>query len=349
MKKTLLMTLMAAMMLTMAGCGSKTEAPKETQAETEAAVTEAATDAAETEAAAPAGPATAEEVRGVTIPKFEITVNGIAITNEEMAAYPVYSVEATSTNSKGTVSTSVYQGFALKDICDAAGLTENYVWVSAEATDGYSITWTKDVMEPTTMVAVTKDGSQFKEAPWFAPCTTETTGDYVKGCIKLLVNTTEGAPEIAEPEKTTEGAKEDTPEVGAAPEVKDVTEKVTFADYSFKLNGEDVTNAQLEGLSIYKITVVTQNSKGDVFEDTYCGYVLADVLNALGIEATTVKAIASDGYESELAAGQVASDLTLVAIEKNKETGADGTIWLAPCEETFGKAYARDVIELQAN
>ena len=31
-----------------------------------------------------------EEVKGVTIPKFTVSINGNAVTNEDLAEYPIY-------------------------------------------------------------------------------------------------------------------------------------------------------------------------------------------------------------------------------------------------------------------
>jgi len=350
MKKVLALALALIMALSMVACGGE-KAAETTAAATTAAATEAATTAAPeetTEAAPQASHSEPKEVRGITIPAFSISVNGITVTNEDMAAYPVYECENTSINSKGNAGTSIYQGFALKDICAAAGLTEQYVWASAEASDGYAVEWTKDVMENTTMVAVTKDGTQFKEAPWFAPCSTETSGDFIKGCVKLLVNTTAAAPEIVE---TTAAETTASGSDGAAelPEIKDSTEKVTFADFSFKVNGEEVNNAKMEGQKIYKISVKVINSKGAESEATYCGYKLADVLAVCGITAPTeVKAVADDGYECEITAEQAMSDYTLLAIEKDKTVGENGTVWVAPCESTSSGDYAKAVVEIQA-
>lgn len=300
-------------------------------------------------AAGEEGGVVATEVRGVTIPKFSVAINGITVTNEDLADYPIYSCECTSVNSKGNSATAVYQGFALSDVCAAAGLTEEYVWVSAEAADGYTVEWEQDVMANTTLLAITKDGEQFKEGPWFAPCTTETSGDILSGCVNIYVNTTAGMPDVSGNEGGEEGEAAEGGETAGLPEIKDSTANVTFSDYSFKVNGAEVTNATLEGLSIYKIKVNTTNSKGEASENTYCGYKLADVLEACGVaEAQSVKAIASDGYESELSAGQIMSDWTLVAIEKDKEVGENGAIWLAPCESEFGNTYARDVVEIIA-
>ena len=91
------------------------------------------------------------------------------------------------------------------------------------------------------------------------------------------------------------------------------------------------------------------NKNGNASEATYTGYKLIDVLAAVGItEYTTVKAIANDGYESELTAEQATSEYTLIAIEKDKELGEDGTIWVAPCLETSSSEYCKLVVEIVA-
>ena len=341
MKKALSLILVLVLVLALCACGQSAPNPApETSAPP--AQSEEPTPA---ESEEPAGPV-AEEVRGVTIPAFSVTVNGVAVDNEMMAAYPVYSVEATSVNSSGTESTSTYIGFAMADVLDAAGLTDAYIWLEATADDGYAATFTGDIMANTTLLAISCNGSQFKSGPWFAPCSSGTTGDYLKGCVSILVNTVEGAPEIAAPaEGEGEAAEGELELTGEAPDKQDKTDKVTFGDFSFLVNGTAVTNADLEGLSIYKITVVTENSKGALSEATYTGYVLADVLNKLGLSGT-VKAVADDGYENELSDELAASEYTLIAIEKDKETGENGTVWVAPCTETSSKSYAKNVVEL---
>ncbi len=362
MKKLFALLLAAAMMLSMVACGvaeettaAATEAETTVAAETTAEATETtvapettAAEAEETTAAEAAAPV-AEEVRGITVPAFSITVNGVEVTNDMMADYALYQVTAVSTNSSGTESTTVYAGFRMADVFAAAGLAETYVWLEATADDGYAVEYTGDIMADTTLLAVVRDGAQFKAAPWFAPCASVTTGDYLKGCVSILVNTVEGAPEIDIAET---GAAETTAAEGGeavAPEKEDKTDKVTFADFSFQVNGTEVNNAALEGLSIYKVNVTTENSNGESAQSTYTGYVLADVLKACGIEnAAVVKAVANDGYENELTAEQAASEYTIVAIEKDKETGEDGTIWVAPCTETSSKAYAKNVVEIVA-
>lgn len=340
MKKILSMILVLALALSLAACG--TTAPVETTAAP-----------VETTAPAATNPApVAEEVKGVTIPEFAIMINGVKVDNVMMAAYPTYSVTAFSINSSGTESTTTYVGFAMTDVLAAAGLTENYIWLEATADDGYAIEVTGEIVTAsTTLLAITKNGEQFKTAPWFAPCGSETTGDYLKNMVSILVNTTEEKPEgidntLAEEADPTEAPAEAPAE---APELSDKTDKVTFADFCFKVNGQEVTNATLEGQRIYKVSVNVVNKNGNASEASYTGYKLIDVLAACGItDYTTVKVIANDGYESELTAEQAASEYTLIAIEKDKELGEDGTIWVAPCLETSSSAYCKLVVEIIA-
>ena len=346
--KLIALLLALTMVLALCACGKTEEKPAASASDAKPAPAEEVKEEVKEEAPveeAPKAPV-AEEVRGVTVPAFAVTVNGIEVNNDMMAAYPVYQVEVTTTNSSGTVSTTTYAGFAMADVLDAAGLTEQYIWLEATADDGYAVEYTGDIFSDLTLLAINQNGSQFKSAPWFAPCASETTGDYLKGCVSILVNTVEGAPEIKAP------AKEDKPEeagelelTGANPDKQDKTEKVTFGDYCFKINGNEVKNADLEGLSIFKIAVVTENSKGTRSESTYTGYLLSDVLAKLGLSGT-VKAVADDGYESELTAEQAESEYTLIAIEKDKETGKDGTVWVAPCAESSSSAYCKGVVEI---
>lgn len=338
MKKILSMILVLTLALSLVACGT---APAET------------TGAPETTAPAATNPApVAEEVKGVTIPEFAIMINGVKVDNVMMAAYPTYSVTAFSINSSGTESTTTYVGFAMTDVLAAAGLTENYIWLEATADDGYAIEVTGEIVTAsTTLLAITKNGEQFKTAPWFAPCGSETTGDYLKNMVSILVNTTEGKPEGIDNTLVEEADPTEAPadEPAEAPELSDKTDKVTFADFCFKVNGQEVTNATLEGQRIYKVSVNVVNKNGNASEASYTGYKLIDVLAALGItDYTTVKVIANDGYETELTAEQAASEYTLVAIEKDKELGEDGTIWVAPCLETSSSAYCKLVVEIIA-
>lgn len=278
----------------------------------------------------------------VTVPAFSIQVNGVEITDGTMAGYAVYEIRTATVNSVGTESTTTYTGFALSDVLAAAGVTD-YTSVTATAGDGYAVEVSAEVAgAPTTLVAIEKDGAQFSEYPWFAPCSSGTTGDYLKNMVAI---TLDGAPARL----PGEGGESGEDGGDGLPEILDRTGKVQFGEFSFLVNGAEVTNATLEGLHIYKIDAATTNSKGETSTSTYTGYRLSDVLAACGVTGyASVKAVANDGYETELTLDSANSEYTLVAIEKDKETGEDGTVWVAPCLEDSSKAYCKLVVEIVA-
>jgi len=281
----------------------------------------------------------AQVVTDVEIPDFTVLVNGVEVTHETMAAYTVYSVQTHSVNSQGTEDNRLYIGYAMSDVFAAAGLTGDYTEVEAVADDGYAITYDADIAAlPTTLLAVIRDGEPFKKGPWFAPCHSGTSGDYLKNVASIGVDSEAVLPEDTE---------EETAETGL-PEIQDRTDKVTFGEFKFLVNGNEVTNDTLAGLSIYKITVNVENSKGVVSEATYTGYRLSDVLAACGItEFDSVIAVADDGYESVIDYDTANSEYTLLAIEKDKETGEGGTVWVAPCMENTSGSYIKLVVEIK--
>jgi len=120
-------------------------------------------------------------VEGAELKDFVITVHGVEIKSEDLSDYPVYSIETTSTNMYGTTTTRVYIGYKVSDVLDAAGATDNFTTLVTIADDGYSIKVSRDVaMEPTTLIAVSEDGKLFREGPWFAPCCSDVTPDYLR-------------------------------------------------------------------------------------------------------------------------------------------------------------------------
>lgn len=159
--------------------------------------------------------------------------------------------------------------------------------------------------------------------------------------------TTTTAPTTTEAPATEAADDANAPE--GAPEIKDATGKFTVADFSFKVNGKEITNADMADASVYKITVETINSKGNASEDTYGGYAIKDVLAAAGCpDATKIVAIANDGYEVEFELTEENAPYSLVAIEKNKEVGEDDTVFFAPCLSTTTGDYAKMVVEFTA-
>ena len=284
-----------------------------------------------------------EEVRGVTIPKFSVTINDKVVTNEDLAEYSIYKSQVTSVNSSGTESTVNYIGFRFVDALEKVGLSNMTTYIEAIADDGYSVKYENRKPE-NMLIAISRDGSQFKKNPWFAPCDSDVTGEFLQGLTTILVNDKNEKPNVNTTNKSSEdeGSKELN-----KPEKLDRTDKVVFEPFTFVVNGTEVTNESLAGVKIYKITCDALNSKDAVITSTYTGYVLKDVLDKLGVDTSKkITAVASDGYKLELTSEQVNSEFTLVAIEKDKELGKDGTIWVAPCEEDKTKKYASSVTEI---
>ncbi len=287
-----------------------------------------------------------EEVKGVTIPAFSIHVGGVKVTNDDMAEYACYKATVDTVNSSGTPHSNVFIGFKLTDILEFCGITDVSGKITPKATDDYTFDY-EGTLE-NIMVAISKDGTQFKNGPWFCPVDTKTTGDILSDLKNIKFEKANVPESKIDPNENGGGGKSGEVTELAAPVAEDKTDKITFADFSFQINGKAVTNADLAGLKVWRITVTTQNSKGVISESKYSGYVLKDVLEKLGYkDVTSVKAIAADGYSSELAAGNIANELTIIAIEKDKATGENGTVWLAPCAETTGNLYARDVVNFE--
>ena len=178
-KRILALMLVLILAVSFAACGEKKEEENKTP-DPDPVVTDNGEDN---------GPK-AEEVMGVTIPEFAITVNDVEVTHEMMADYAIYQVTVSTVNSSGTESTTTFCGFALKDILAAAGIEGDFATLTAVATDGYEIVF-EDAAEliasDVTLVALTKNGDPFKDAPWFAPCTSGTTGDYLKGMATITL------------------------------------------------------------------------------------------------------------------------------------------------------------------
>lgn len=283
------------------------------------------------------------EVTDIPVPAFNVKICGKEITEQEMAASKLYSYQIKTVNSQGTEKDNVYVGYQFNDVLKAAEVEGDISSAKIICADGYEMNFEGDLREDRILLAVTKDGEPFKEEPWFAPCTSKTTGDYAQNLAKVEV---EG---IAS--SVSDSGNEDNKETKDIvypqdPVCEDKTDKIKFNAYSFKINGKAITNTDLDGLNIYRITVTTRNSKNVVSQNKYSGYVLKDVLDKLGITGTKVSVLAADGYESELTADMLSSNLTIIAIEKDKIPGENGTVWVAPCKEITSGAYAKDVVEI---
>lgn len=123
---------------------------------------------------------------------------------------------------------------------------------------------------------------------------------------------------------------------------------ITFAAFSFKVNDKAITNDTLKDYQIYKITCKSTNKSGETSEDTYGGYLLTDVLKAAGVtDYKTVTVTANDGYAVDFDKAEI-NEYTIVGIEKNKELGDDGTIWVAPCDQSTAQKYCKYVVSIEA-
>ncbi len=350
MKKLLALLLSLSLVVTLAACSEN--APAETtenttvatEAQTEAETTEETEGETESDSTELPAPEIKEAV-GVTIPEFSVNVNGVDVTNVTLADLALYEVTAHSINSAGTTSVTTYIGFTVKDILAASGIEATGAMV-VTADDGYEIEYSAEVANAdTTLLAVSKNGEQFGTAPWLAPCSEQVTGQYLKNAITISFDGAESGTSDEEPAEDADAEVSEVP----APEKSDKTAQVTFSDYSFLIDGTPITNATLEGLSIYKVDASTLKDDA-VTTSTYTGYVLSDVLAAAGItDFTSIVAVANDGYEVEYDKETAMNEFTIVAIEKDKELGEDGTIWIAPATETAGKMYAKLVVELKIN
>jgi len=143
----------------------------------------------------PLGISSVQEVGGIDIPDFRISINDIEVTHETVAGLTAYSITTTTINRMGNTNEVNYIGFAFRDVLEAAGFTEEYVWLEATATDGYFIRLTGDVIyESTTLLTIRINDSPFVEAPWLTPNSIEDAPYHIRNVAYILLHTTEGAP-----------------------------------------------------------------------------------------------------------------------------------------------------------
>lgn len=297
------------------------------------------------ETAEPAGP-TVEKVTDCTVPPLVVEINGVKVTNQTLGGYPVYSIKSKSVNSSGTEKEYEYIGFALADVLESVGIKDGFTTIDAVASDGYTISCAAETaVLPTTLLAFMRDGEQFKDGPWFAPCSSGTSGDYLKETVAFNVDADVAITPEADTEPEEPAVADDA--LGLI-ELQYKDSGFEFAPFSFKVNGKKVTNEKLAGLPVLEIKVRILNSKGETVEAAYTGYSLTDVLGACDAHLfTKVFAIADDDYIATIDPMAVLSTNTLVAIEKDNETGKDGTVWIAPCDSTESKAYIKLIVEIE--
>ncbi len=127
------------------------------------------------------------EVTDVTVPEFTVKICGAEITNETLKECNLYSAVAKSVNSKGNASENTYVGYRMSDVIDAVQITVTGSTVQIICTDGYESTYEGDLFEEGVLLAITKNGETFKDGPWFAPCTSNVSGDYAQDISEIKV------------------------------------------------------------------------------------------------------------------------------------------------------------------
>lgn len=319
MKKSLLILLALMLMLSLTACGGTSSNPP--------AMAPSASE----------GPA-AQEVTGIDVPAFKVFINGIEITHQAMAAYPLYSVDATSTNTYGTETTINYVGYSIADVLKAAELEEDYLWLQGVASDGYTITLSDDmVLDKTTLLAITQDGAPFPHSPWLAPCRSKVTPDYLRAVDYILVNTTAGPPDIAAPsgDDTDVSRVENHDETEPRPAVSatDDSDTVVLTITGDGVSGETTwTLARLKTLTdgYREITYSTTNNWPTRGHITAHGVSLPHLLRQAGIldSAASFKLKALDGYQAVITREQMFGEM--YSYTNHSASGSSGQVVAEP-------------------
>ena len=160
-----------------------------------------------------------------------------------------------------------------------------------------------------------------------------------------------------DPQEDAQEPEESQDQEAALPEVKAPEQEITFAnEFSFKVNDIEVTSEDLKDCQIYKVKLdtlldkdgnpATDKETGEPLVVSYTGYKLVDVLEAVGVSGATAIAVATDGFESDEYDLSYLPDYLILAVEKDKQQAADGTLYFAPCfEQTNGK-YVKAVDQI---
>jgi len=183
MKRLLVLLLLICLVLGTSAC-SKEQNPVNSSAPENINVESVPENIEEPEAQSPV----AEVVDWIEIPEFSVTIQGTEITNDDMASYPVYSVQTTSTNTYGTTTTRVYIGYTISDVLKAAGVSEAFSTLATIADDGYTVSINEQVaLDPTTLMAFYEDDKAFIIGPWFAPCVSNVSPDYLRDLASITL------------------------------------------------------------------------------------------------------------------------------------------------------------------
>ena len=271
----------------------------------------------------------------VNVPNFEFTINDFKVSSSLVKDLKVYEYSVKSTNSEGNTSTTKYVGYKLVDIAKIGNVETSTNYVIATSYDGYQVVYDKP-SSVNTMMAFNKNDKDVENYPIFAPCDSLVSGDYIKGCSSIVF--TNDAPSNKTPDNQNELAE---------PTIKKKND-IKFSSFSFKINGQDVTNETLETLDKYKTTVQVQKKTGGISDKSYTGFLLKNVLNLLNVSTEKIRVIDIDQHETIIEKEIIEDDLTILAIECDKTVGENGTIWIAPCRSHNSSDYIKLVVELKS-
>lgn len=272
-------------------------------------------------------------IENVNVPYFEFTINNIKVDKNFLKDYTIYKYDVTSTNSEGNTSTTTYIGYRLIDAVNAINYEINETYVIAKSNDGYSVTYNKP-QSKNIMMAFNKNNKDVENYPIFAPCESNISGDYLKQCSTILFT------------NETDSPQEDNPGELEEPTIKKKND-IEFSPFSFKVNNQNITNDTLSSLDKYKANVQVKKQNNSIVDHSYTGYLLKDILNLLNVSTEKLIVVDNENNETVIEKNIIEDNLTLLAIECDKKTGENGTVWIAPCSSHVSGDYIKLVTEIK--
>lgn len=128
----------------------------------------------------------------VTVPDFEVMVNGVKVTDEMMASYDVYEIVVETVDNYDNVDNTTYHGYRALDIIKAAGFTgspKKMTIIPSDGADPFEVANPKasDNLFSFERKKSTDDAFSSKKGPFFAPCSSKNSPDYIKFCGTINV------------------------------------------------------------------------------------------------------------------------------------------------------------------
>ena len=126
---------------------------------------------------------------------------------------------------------------------------------------------------------------------------------------------------------------------------------VEVPPFTIIIDGETYSQDTFKDLQVYECKSTSTNRYGSEETYVYTGYLLNDVLTAVGESgANGVTTVGMDGYEADLTAKEAQDSTTLLAFYRDGKTSAEnGTVFVVPCKSDFTPDYVKDVEEIVVN